>query len=73
LLQQHLVLVIKGQQNELPGKNWEILQKLDPGSPEFTDEEWAKFYNPEGKGILVRTVSIHYDCSFISMLTGWVP
>ncbi|KAJ4387222.1 hypothetical protein N0V93_007811 [Gnomoniopsis smithogilvyi] len=54
LLQEHLVLVIKGQQNELPRKNWELLQKLDPGSPEFTDEEWAKFYNPEGKGILAK-------------------
>ncbi|OBR04597.1 Alpha-ketoglutarate dependent xanthine dioxygenase [Colletotrichum higginsianum IMI 349063] len=52
-IQKYFVVVVKNQQNELPSKNWELLQKLDPGAPEFTDEEWAKFYNPEGKGILL--------------------
>ncbi|GKT85907.1 alpha-ketoglutarate dependent xanthine dioxygenase [Colletotrichum tofieldiae] len=53
-IQRYLVVVVKGQKDELPSKNWELLQKLDPGAPEFTDEEWAKFYNPEGKGILAK-------------------
>ncbi|TIC94073.1 putative dioxygenase [Colletotrichum higginsianum] len=53
-IQKYFVVVVKNQQNELPSKNWELLQKLDPGAPEFTDEEWAKFYNPEGKGILAK-------------------
>lgn len=57
-IQKYFVVVVKNQQNELPSKNWELLQKLDPGAPEFTDEEWAKFYNPEGKGILVGILPV---------------
>ncbi|KAI1862757.1 uncharacterized protein JN550_010094 [Neoarthrinium moseri] len=53
-IRRYLVVVIKGQKNELPSKNWELLQKLDPGAPEFTEEEWAKMYNPKGEGILSK-------------------
>ncbi|ELQ32308.1 hypothetical protein OOU_Y34scaffold01193g1 [Pyricularia oryzae Y34] len=54
VIQQYLVVVVKGQANELPSKNWELLRRLDPDSPELTDDEWAKMYNPEGKGILAK-------------------
>lgn len=61
VIQQYLVVVVKGQANELPSKNWELLRRLDPDSPELTDDEWAKMYNPEGKGILVISNILQLD------------
>lgn len=61
MIQQYLVVVVKGQGNELPSKNWELLRRLDPDSPELTDDEWAKMYNPEGKGILVISNILQLD------------
>lgn len=54
-VQRYLVVVIKGQQHETPYKNWELLKRLDPEAPEFTDEEWSKMYHPEGQGIGVSS------------------
>ena len=70
-VQRYLVIVIKGQQHETPYKNWDLLKRLDPEAPEFTDEEWSKMYHPEGQGI---GVSLHHcndpeDLSVVLWLT----
>lgn len=58
-IQRYLVVVLKHQFDETPQKNWELLNRLSPNAPKFTEEEWAQMYNPDpkGAGILVRDIA----------------
>ncbi|OLN89757.1 putative dioxygenase C576.01c-like protein 6 [Colletotrichum chlorophyti] len=51
---KHKLIIIKGQQQMEPIKQWELCCRLDPGAPRSSHELFMKDFHPKGEGQLKR-------------------